>query len=152
MGIERISGAAAMTTSAVGSTSKSVSKVNTDIQVADVASVSSPVKNEDMTVNQSSRDRNPYSGNGQEDDERGQLQGGREADPEKIKSAIKTANMGILKNTQCSFKYHEETNRISITVKDKDTDEVIREIPPEKALDMLAKAWELAGLMVDEKR
>ena len=57
-----------------------------------------------------------------------------------------------MKHTSLSFKYHDDTNRISITVTDKDTDEVIREIPPEKALDMLAKAWELAGLMVDEKR
>ena len=34
----------------------------------------------------------------------------------------------------------------------KDTDEVIKEIPSEKALEMLAKAWELAGIMVDERR
>ena len=37
-------------------------------------------------------------------------------------------------------------------VKDIDTDEVIKEIPSEKALEMLAKAWELAGIMVDERR
>ncbi|MDD2574742.1 MAG: flagellar protein FlaG, partial [Firmicutes bacterium] len=29
--------------------------------------------------------------------------------------------------------------------------EIIREIPPEKILDMVAKIWELAGLMVDRK-
>jgi flagellar protein FlaG len=29
---------------------------------------------------------------------------------------------------------------------------VIKELPPEKTLDMIAKVWELAGLMVDEKR
>ena len=33
-----------------------------------------------------------------------------------------------------------------------DTDEVIREIPPEKSLDMLQKMWEMAGILVDEKR
>jgi len=33
-----------------------------------------------------------------------------------------------------------------------DTDEVIREIPPEKSLDMLQKMLEMAGILVDEKR
>ena len=35
---------------------------------------------------------------------------------------------------------------------DVDTDEVIREIPPEKSLDMLQKMWEMAGILVDERR
>ena len=34
----------------------------------------------------------------------------------------------------------------------KKTKEVIKEFPPEKTLDMIAKVWEMAGLMVDEKR
>ncbi len=75
----------------------------------------------------------------------------KEVSPEKVKSAVDDINKQI-RSTRCSFKYHEETNRISITVIDKDTDEVIKEIPPEKTLDMIAKAWELAGLMVDERR
>jgi len=29
---------------------------------------------------------------------------------------------------------------------------VIKEYPPEKTLDMIQKLWEMAGLMVDEKR
>jgi len=35
---------------------------------------------------------------------------------------------------------------------DVDTDKVIREIPPEETLEMLQKLWEVAGLLVDEKR
>lgn len=77
----------------------------------------------------------------------------KDVSPEKIKAAVDDLNKQIkIKHTQCSFKYHDDTNRISITVTDSETHEVIKEIPPEKALDMLAKAWELAGLMVDEKR
>ena len=34
---------------------------------------------------------------------------------------------------------------------DKDTKEVLKEYPPEKTLDMIAKVWEIAGLLVDEK-
>ena len=29
--------------------------------------------------------------------------------------------------------------------------EVLKEYPPEKTLDMIAKVWEVAGLLVDEK-
>lgn len=55
-------------------------------------------------------------------------------------------------NTIAEFSYNEPTKRIAIKIKDKETNEVIKEIPSEKALEMLAKAWELAGIMVDEKR
>ena len=93
---------------------------------------------------------------GQQQD-RGAVQTDQEVAPDKIKAAVDDLNKTVkqaspLHHTQLSFKYHEDTNRISITVTDSDTDEVIREIPPEKALDMLAKAWEMAGLLVDERR
>jgi flagellar protein FlaG len=35
---------------------------------------------------------------------------------------------------------------------DRETEEVIREIPPEKTLEMIQKMWELAGFLIDEKR
>ena len=77
----------------------------------------------------------------------------KDVSPEKVKDALSEINKKIAPTqTECSFKYHEKTHRISITVKDKETDKVIREIPPEKTLDMLAKTLELAGLLVDEKR
>ena len=61
-------------------------------------------------------------------------------------------NKIINRNTVAEFGYNEPTNRITIKIKDKDTDEVIRESPSEKALKMLEKAWEIAGILVDEKR
>ena len=77
----------------------------------------------------------------------------QEVSAEKVKDAISEINKKIAPTqTECSFKYHEKTHRISITVKDKETDKVIREIPPEKTLDMIAKTLELAGILVDEKR
>ena len=89
--------------------------------------------------------------------DRGAVQTDQEVAPDKIKAAVDDLNKTVkqaspMHHTQLSFKYHEDTNRISITVTDSDTDEVIREIPPEKTLDMLAKAWEMAGLLVDERR
>ncbi len=50
------------------------------------------------------------------------------------------------------FGIHEKTNRITVKIVDKKTKEVIKELPPEKTLDMIAKVWEYAGLFVDEKR
>ena len=37
-----------------------------------------------------------------------------------------------------------------VKVINEDTNEVIREIPPEQILDMVAKMWELAGILVDK--
>lgn len=79
----------------------------------------------------------------------------REASASKqhIKTEISKANNRLKShNTKCEFSYHEETRRVTIKVMDKDTEEVIREIPPEKTLEMIEKMWELAGLLIDEKR
>jgi len=50
------------------------------------------------------------------------------------------------------FFIHEPTKEIMVRIIDRETQEVIREIPREEILDMIAKLWELAGLIVDEKR
>ncbi len=68
-----------------------------------------------------------------------------------IGDAVSRANQRMA-HTRCEYSYHKETNRVSIKVIDSDTDEVVREIPPEKSLDMLQKMWEMAGILVDEKR
>ena len=70
---------------------------------------------------------------------------------QRIKSAVDKANERA-KKTHCEFQYHEDTNRISISVKDDETGEVIKQIPAEETLDMLSKMWEMAGLFVDDKR
>jgi len=44
---------------------------------------------------------------------------------------------------------HEATNTIMVRVIDTSTDEVIRELPPESRLDLLARIHEFAGLIVD---
>ena len=50
------------------------------------------------------------------------------------------------------FGVHEATKRVTIKIVDKDTKKVVKEFPPEKTLDMIAKVWEMAGILVDEKR
>ncbi len=56
------------------------------------------------------------------------------------------------KSTSLEFSVHDQTNQIMVKVLDKDTGEVIREIPPEKSLDFVAKLMEMAGILVDERR
>ena len=56
-----------------------------------------------------------------------------------------------LSYTEAQYGFHEETNRVVIKIIDKETDQVLREVPPEKTLKMIAKVWELAGILVDEK-
>lgn len=68
-----------------------------------------------------------------------------------VEDAVKRANNKMAK-THCEFSYNDDVNRVSITVYDDETGKVVREIPPEESLKMLEKLWEIAGLMVDEKR
>ncbi|WP_353092985.1 flagellar protein FlaG [Tissierella praeacuta] len=49
------------------------------------------------------------------------------------------------------FSIHEKTKEIMVKVIDVTTEEVIRELPPEKILDMVAAMWEVAGIIVDRK-
>jgi flagellar protein FlaG len=68
------------------------------------------------------------------------------------KAVISEINKKINRNTTAHFAYHEKTNRVMIKITDSETNEIIKEIPPEKTLDMIAKIWELAGILVDDKR
>lgn len=142
MAIEGISSVATMN---ISPTPKARSVEPTTV----ATNVPTDVKPEQVVMPTSSQGKGGYSQDKNQD--KSEVMKGKEVTPGKVKSAVEDLN-SQLKSTRCSFKYHEETNRISITVIDKETDEVIKEIPPEKTLDMIAKAWELAGLMVDERR
>lgn len=67
-----------------------------------------------------------------------------------VKRAVEEINKKAA-SSEVVFGIHEETNRVTIKILDKDSKKVIKEVPPEKTLDMIAKVWEIAGLLVDEK-
>lgn len=97
-----------------------------------------PVEKVDLSISESkNKTEDPFSQSSQ--------------NPEQIKKAVENLNKRI-NNSEVLFGIHDETNRVVIKIVDKETKEVIKELPPEKTLDMIAKAWELAGLLVDEKR
>ena len=50
------------------------------------------------------------------------------------------------------YNYHKESGEYFVKIIDDETDEVIREIPPEKILDIFACLKEIVGLLFDERR
>ncbi|EHS55366.1 flagellar protein FlaG [Paenibacillus sp. Aloe-11] len=46
---------------------------------------------------------------------------------------------------------HEKTHAIMIKVLNKETGDLIREVPPEKILDLAARMMEITGIIVDKK-
>lgn len=93
------------------------------------------------------------SGNGSQQQAAGSRQAQTQQQSEQLKKAIAEMNRKINNsNEEAVFGVHEDTNRIMIKIMDKETKEVIKEFPPEKTLDMIARIWEMAGILVDEKR
>lgn len=62
-----------------------------------------------------------------------------------LNQALKAADKRL------QFLVHETTGCIYVKVINQETEEVIREIPPEKILDLVGHIHELVGLLVDEK-
>ena len=73
------------------------------------------------------------------------------SDNETIRKAVEDMNKKM-SNAEAVYGIHEGTNRVTIKIIDKKTKELIKELPPEKTLDMIARVWEMAGILVDEKR
>jgi flagellar protein FlaG len=70
-----------------------------------------------------------------------------------IIGAIEKANKALVtSNRALEFSVHEKTKEIIVRVVDTETKEVVREIPSEKILDMVANILEMAGILVDERR
>lgn len=53
--------------------------------------------------------------------------------------------------TSLEISIHEKTHALMVKVMNKETGELIREIPPEKTLDLVAKMMEIAGILIDER-
>lgn len=70
-----------------------------------------------------------------------------------LKSAVDIANKVLFKNnTHLQFKIHDKTKTVMVKIVDDNTGEVVKEIPSEKLVDMVAKMCEVAGILIDEKR
>ncbi|HPT83789.1 MAG TPA: flagellar protein FlaG [Limnochordia bacterium] len=68
-----------------------------------------------------------------------------------IEEAVEALNTSIeYINRVLRFTIHEDTQRVMVRVVDLETDEVIKEIPPEEVLDTVARIREMIGLLVDK--
>lgn len=115
--------------------------VNKEVQTAE-SSATPMMDLSTPMVAQSAESNANQNDNNQQDDEK---------NFENIKKAVDNLNKNM-KNTSAIYGIHEGTNRVTIKIVDKQTKEVIKELPPEKTLDMISKVWEMAGMLVDEKR
>lgn len=74
---------------------------------------------------------------------------------ESQKETIAELNKAIeaIQGPQKSFEIsvHKETHAIMIKVLNKETGELIREVPPEKILDLAAHMMEITGMIIDKK-
>lgn len=54
-------------------------------------------------------------------------------------------------NTQLRFKFHDQLHEYYVTIVDSKTDEIVREIPSKKLMDIHAAMREFVGLLIDRK-
>lgn len=126
--------------------------VNTDV-TGDVQTVNVDNTTAAVVETRPQDEKNGSEGNGSKQQQAATSSQQNQAMPDQLKKAIAEMNKKINNtNEEAVFGVHEETNRVMIKIVDKETKEVVKEFPPEKTLDMIAKLWEMAGILVDEKR
>lgn len=70
----------------------------------------------------------------------------------KVQEAVDKMNdMLEVNNSTSKFMYHEGLERYYVTVVDRETDEVVKEIPPKRLLDAFYEMQKMLGMIVDEK-
>lgn len=71
---------------------------------------------------------------------------------DELEKAVEQSNRLLFKDdNRFEFKIHERTGRMMVKLINKESDEVIKEIPSEKILDLIANIWDLVGILVDER-
>ena len=60
-------------------------------------------------------------------------------------------NVNIIHNVDLQFSVNKDSGRIMVTVTDKDTGEVIREIPPSEIVKFAEKFDEMVGMIFDQR-
>ena len=134
------------TSAARNTASKTTTEENTnEYSSANVKETDKIDKTTSVVENAKGKEQNNASSNPESDQQ-------QPVTNEQIRKAVEKLNKSMISHSEAVFGIHEATNRVTIKIVDKDTKEVIKELPPEKTLDMIAKVWEMAGILVDEKR
>jgi len=76
----------------------------------------------------------------------------QEISKEKLQQAVDVVNEFLeINNSSSKFIYHEGLERFYVTIVNRDTEEVVKEIPPKKLLDAFYEMQKMVGMIVDEK-
>ena len=77
---------------------------------------------------------------------------GRELNPEEMEEMVEQLNETVRAFDQSlRFELHEETDRWMIEVWDRENEEVIKEIPPEDVLNVVAHIQNVLGVLLDRR-
>jgi len=60
-------------------------------------------------------------------------------------------NINTIHNVGLEFSMHEESGRTMIRVVEKDTGDLIRQIPPEEVLDLVSRVGDVLGIFFDKR-
>ena len=144
MAIEAMKGAGM---SYAGSSSASDVKAESQakVETASNAAASDDLMKKTIQIDTKETDKNGKDGN--RDDSQAQQ---TISENSQIKKAVDEINKKA-QNSEAVYGIHDATNRDTIKKVNKDKKKVLKEYPPEKTLDMIAKVWEMAGLLVDKK-
>lgn len=144
MAIEAMKGAGM---SYAGSSSASDVKADSQakVETASNAAASDDLMKKTIQIDTKETDKNGKDGNRDDSQAKQTI-----SENSQIRKAVDEINKKA-HNSEAVFGIHEATNRVTIKIVDKDTKKVLKEYPPEKTLDMIAKVWEMAGLLVDQK-
>ena len=144
MAIEAMKGAGM---SYAGSTSASDVKAESQakVETASNAAASDDLMKKTIQIDTKETDKNGKDGKRDDSQAKQTI-----SENSQIRKAVDEINKKA-HNSEAVFGIHEATNRVTIKIVDKDTKKVLKEYPPEKTLDMIAKVWEMAGLLVDKK-
>jgi len=76
----------------------------------------------------------------------------KEKNEKEVKRAVIKINKFLEgESTHLQYEKHDVLNTMIVKIVDNTTNEVLREIPSRKILDMVAKMCEMAGILVDKK-
>ena len=144
MAIEAMKGAGM---SYAGSSSASDVKAESQakVETASNAAASDDLMKKTIQIDTKETDKNGKDGNRDDSQAKQTI-----SENSQIRKAVDEINKKA-HNSEAVFGIHDATNRVTIKIVDKDTKNVLKEYPPEKTLDMIAKVWEMAGLLVDKK-
>ena len=132
-----------------GAGSSSASDVKAEsqakVETASNAAASDDLMKKTIQIDTKETDKNGKDGNRDDSQAKQTI-----SENSQIRKAVDEINKKA-HNSEAVFGIHDATNRVTIKIVDKDTKKVLKEYPPEKTLDMIAKVWEMAGLLVDQK-